>query len=370
MFVSPQIQSFAMVTRFRVVTFNVLTPHYCDLVSYPQCSSVAVDPEARYEVLLQKLNKEIASRSVICLQEVCQGWHNRLLPLFHANEYHFIGCNYGHQKSGYMGLAVAIPQDLFRVSDCEIVRVSDTFRFPRLPRSWIVHLYRRGLSLTTWMVNLFTSWFIPSMSVSVYTDSNDMEQASRRQNQQIMLRLCHKETGKSVVLGNYHMPCEFARPNVMHLHVAMSTNALRRFAQKQLPSEPPSPSPPVLFLGDFNLKPDSDSYQLMTTGSLPPDVLGSALKAMPGLPPTALTVTAPMISAYAHLRGTEPTFTNYAYSRRGGTFHGCLDYIWISKGVQVEEVIELPETIEESGGPFPTHSEPSDHLMLGAVVSF
>ena len=359
-----------MAARFRVVTYNVLTPNYCDSACFPKCSPVAVDPEARYEVLLQKLNKEISSRSIICLQEVTLGWHNRLLPLFHANDYHFIGCNYGHQKSGYMGLAVGIPQDLFQISDCEIVRTADTYRFPRHHRSRLVDWYRKGLGFTTWFVNLFTGWFIPSMHVSVYCDSSDMEQAQRRHNQQIMLRLLHKETGKSVVVGNYHMPCEFLRPNVMHLHVAMSTNALQQFAQKELPSEASSsPSPPILYVGDFNLKPDSDSYELMTTGSLPPSVLDGALKAMPLLPPTALTITAPMASAYSKLLGTEPTFTNYAYSRRGGEFHGCLDYIWMSKGVEVEEVIELPKTLEEVKGPLPTLSEPSDHLMLGAVVS-
>jgi endonuclease/exonuclease/phosphatase family metal-dependent hydrolase len=54
------------------------------------------------------------------------------------------------------------------------------------------------------------------------------------------------------------MPCMFKLPSVMVTHCALSAQHIQRWAKDD----------PYVYTGDFNIKPDSSQYQLLTQGNL------------------------------------------------------------------------------------------------------
>jgi hypothetical protein len=76
-----------------------------------------------------------------------------------------------------------------------------------------------------------------------------------------------------------------------------------------------------------------------------------------------------MTSAYAAAHsGSEPDFTNYAQcAKDDAPFIGCLDYIFTSPHFRVVDAPALPHR-DGVLGPFPTATEPSDHLLLSAEL--
>lgn len=77
-----------------------------------------------------------------------------------------------------------------------------------------------------------------------------------------------------------------------------------------------------------------------------------------------------MRSAYAVKNGKEPDFTNYARVKESEPFIDTLDFIFLSDGWDVDNVMELPHR-DEAKGPFPNLdvNEPSDHVMIAASIS-
>jgi endonuclease/exonuclease/phosphatase family metal-dependent hydrolase len=54
------------------------------------------------------------------------------------------------------------------------------------------------------------------------------------------------------------MPCMYKEPNVMLAHCALSCQHLEKFAKNDA----------YIYAGDFNIKPDSTMYQLVTEGTV------------------------------------------------------------------------------------------------------
>ena len=140
----------------------------------------------------------------------------------------------------------------------------------------------------------------------------------------------------------------------MTIHCALSTQLIQRFAGNL----------PYIYVGDFNIKPDSSMYNLLTQGSLeatnpdlPPPLTGSDWK----------VDVKPMKSAYKEGLGKEPEFTNFAKSRDSDTFIDTLDYVFLSNEWRVESIEPLPDK-GSAVGPYPTEEEPSDHLLLAASL--
>ena len=59
-------------------------------------------------------------------------------------------------------------------------------------------------------------------------------------------------------LIRYHMPCMFREPKVMMAHCALSAQHLSKFAGGL----------PFVYCGDFNIKPESSMYGMMTEGRI------------------------------------------------------------------------------------------------------
>ena len=80
----------------------------------------------------------------------------------------------------------------------------------------------------------------------------------------------------------------------------------------------------------------------------------------------------PLTSAYAKINGSEPEFTNWAFTVRDRQpFIETLDYLVSAGPCKPVQVTALPTRQElmpcES---FPTPTEPSDHLLIGAEYEF
>ena len=84
------------------------------------------------------------------------------------------------------------------------------------------------------------------------------------------------------------------------------------------------------------------------------------------------TLDPPLVSAYATHTGSEPDFTNFAYTKPMGAerpaFVETLDYVFLSPGHwKVTGVKDLkPKAGLDLARPYPTADEPSDHVLLAA----
>jgi endonuclease/exonuclease/phosphatase family metal-dependent hydrolase len=145
----------------------------------------------------------------------------------------------------------------------------------------------------------------------------------------------------------------FKSPPVMMIHCALSTQLIQRIAG----------SLPYVLTGDFNIKPDSSMYQLLTEGKVEGDADMPKTREGENWSP----IVKPMRSAYKALLGREPEFTNYAKCLNDEPFVGTLDYVFVSPEWAVKDVEKLP-SLSEMTGPLPIATEPSDHLLVAATL--
>ncbi len=371
----------------RVVTYNVLTPHYATPHSLPAHPVVHLDEKQRLAKVLAKLQAEIDKGAVIALQEVSRGWAGHFHELFAKAGYHFVHSGYSRPSSGYMGVGLAWPQSSFEATAIEISRLADTKPWPPSPPPKPLSQLLRPLK------RIFRRAGFGGRS----KDEDVMASAKDRSNVVIIAQLKSKAGSSNgqkpldFFIGCYHMPCEFRRPAIMTVHAALLVQRLQALAQGKphivtvcdvvclagrlgggvvdaflYSFAHPRLSPPPPTQGDFNFQPPGAQYQIITQGSLPAD--------NPEYPPLAPgdswtpTIQQPLRSAHATKWGKEPDFTCYSYADRdsGERFCEPLDYIFVSPEWHVLDAIQLQskEAALKLPCPFPNEEEPSDHLLL------
>jgi mRNA deadenylase 3'-5' endonuclease subunit Ccr4 len=239
----------------KVTSYNVLSSHLSAASYFAACKPEYCDPQYRFQKLQEKLDKEIASNAVICLQEISTLWAGYLHPYFVKNGYHFVTGLYGNRFNGYMGVGVAIPLAKYDITTVDITKVSDTKRMPRK---------QKDDSFIKKVLTTLKNWFWKlAETLRLYKPPIDMwDSALYRHNQMICTRLQCKESKRSFVIGTYHMPCMFKLPSVMNIHCALSAQHIQRFAKND----------PFIYVGDFNIKPESSQYELLTRGTLEKNV--------------------------------------------------------------------------------------------------
>lgn len=317
-----------------VVTYNVLSPLLCDTRSYPKCTADAVDPAKRQQRVWDKLVRHVASRRVICLQELARDWYADLLPLLNANRYVIVWAQCGHDGNGHMGDAVAYPTDKFDLVRVALPRVAAVANWPLPPP--------------------------PPVPLPPGAPHNAVDLAISRQNVMVMLRLRCVATGTEVVVATYHMPCMYDRPEVMQLHSAAAVSQAQAFADGD----------PLVLAGDFNFRPHSPEYLIATRTRAQRTDERATLAAHPYLHKRHLRTHAKMRSAYLLAHGAEPAFTHHSHtvwkSGKVNPFVGTLDYIFVSEHFTHVAATLLPASTAEYGESLPTEDEPSDHLEVRA----
>ena len=250
----------------------------------------------------------------------------------------------GSGFSGYMGPCLAWPTGSYVAEEVSAQKLAETadWQRPKGPRrSWTAE----------------KPPFVPR------------DEALKRHNCVVMARLRDRKTGDSFCVATYHMPCLFGtdeKCQVMIIHAAWLAQHAQRWAR----------GTPLIVAGDFNIKPGDAAYNLLTSGSIhaanpqyPHDAPESASDIEQAWTPTSL----PMRSAYVVATGSEPEFTNYAWTQFSKEqFCATLDYIWLSPEWRVNAVTPLPTRASLEAAAiesFPSVEEPSDHMMIGAALT-
>lgn len=336
--------------KVRVIQYNLLSQKLCSPDWFSECLPENCDPEARWQRIKNKLLGEIQKGSIFCLQEVSQTWASRLTVLFSNHGYHFIFRLSGSNFSDYMGSGIAFPLNKYKLKDCRFVRVGDLIPVPndstKIEEDW-----------STWLVNNSNYW---SNRLFSWPKKAEDHWASSRNKWNVMIMVTLNGDQSEFVIANYHMPCDFRRSTVMTLHSYYAMAEAQKFANDTM----------LIFSGDFNFKPDSKQYQMITRGKkiLAEDFQNNSKTAVKDWFDPEFK---PMMSVYQLINQREPLFTNYAKTARSEeAFKATLDYIFIFPKLLVSQAIKLPQEKPEDiySTPLPNEEEPSDHLMLGAEI--
>jgi 2',5'-phosphodiesterase len=337
----------------RVVSYNVLSPHLASPSHFSTLNPEHLEATTRLAKILTKLEQEIGSSenraTVFCLQEISYDWAGPLHSFFAQHNYHVVTGLYGKKFNGYMGVLTAYPTDKLETVQVDICRLSDTYeQWPEKPIEGTLQRIIRKIALPP----------LKFLGLHKEEPESHWSIAQRRYNVLLTAVLKDKSSSQQFCVGNYHMPCCYYAPMVMTMHSDLCLCHVQKIA---------GDDNPYILAGDFNIKPTESSYKLLTTGEL--------ATSDPSYPTPPLhapeftwkpTMQEPVQSAYAIANGgVEPDFTNYARVQEQEPFIDTLDYIFISDGVSVQSVLELPHR-DTAGGPFPNESEPSDHILIGA----
>eukprot|EP01124_Arcella_intermedia_P033307 TRINITY_DN7954_c0_g1_i1.p1 TRINITY_DN7954_c0_g1~~TRINITY_DN7954_c0_g1_i1.p1 ORF type:complete len:325 (-),score=55.52 TRINITY_DN7954_c0_g1_i1:8-982(-) len=312
-----------------VVSYNILSDSLCSPSTYPHCTPAALDTPLRFEKIKQKLTHRIESnRPIIGLQEVSRAFSAQLYTFFENLGYCFVYSSYHAQHTGYMGVALAYPRDLYAMKDLKIHRLTDLCANMPPPGQW-------------------DAW----------------QSARECTNVLILAHLQQKSTSKEFSLGVYHMPCYYGsteKMKAMNIHVIL----LVQYCQDAAGGRP------LVVVGDFNFYPVDSCYPLVLEGRMD----GVHLEKPEPWPLVVGNRTngwfKGMRSAYRE-RGGEPRLT-CLHNGTEEKFGEVLDYIFISGEWGVRAVIDIGIDVEEYKKKgitsLPTLEEPSDHVLIGATL--
>eukprot|EP01090_Pellita_catalonica_P017036 TRINITY_DN5059_c0_g1_i1.p1 TRINITY_DN5059_c0_g1~~TRINITY_DN5059_c0_g1_i1.p1 ORF type:complete len:311 (+),score=31.81 TRINITY_DN5059_c0_g1_i1:188-1120(+) len=301
----------------------------------------------------------IADGEAICLQEVSRLWAGKMFAFFQERDYDFIVSNYGHYRSDFMGVAIALPHDKYIVKKCEIKEISQTY-----PDSWPKSIRpgftRRNVSaLIAFVLNIV--WFFLKFCINRPKPEYDFMKDSRRRTNTVIAVQLQSRANKNhqFCLATYHMPCAYWSNDTMLLHSSLAFAFVKSFADGL----------PRALIGDWNLGPDSPAYRLLTTSEAPDknEFPGLMAKNKALWDAFELSKREPMVSAYAAF-SKEPIYTNWT-KEGDNEFCATLDYIFVSEDIKVTDVLDLPgKDDDKRKGPYPNKIEPSDHIDIGACL--
>jgi len=293
--------------NFNIITFNVGTPFSFTPSEYPDCDPAILDRLRRKNAILSLFTNWLRTSPIIVLQEVPYNWKQDFDRYFTKRGYTFYCMNYGQKTNGILGVGIAVPASFgINPEEVEFIRVADYIK-------------------------------CDCDSSNDYSSDNEVdtniENAKKRANLVVRMKI-HLNNGKAFYLYNYHMPCAFKTPLVQILHIHALKRILASF-----------PNIPYILAGDMNILPTSKEYEFLTDTESP----------------SSITLT----SSYLITNKEEPEFTCFNYTKFGGEFCGCLDYIFVSEEFKVLKSHLLLTTETE----LPNADCPSDHLPLRSVLS-
>ena len=291
--------------NFNIITFNVGTPFSLVPSEYPDCDPAILDRQTRKNRILSLMTSWLRTSPIIVLQEVPYTWKKDFDRYFTKRGYTFHCMNYGQKTNGILGVGIAVPSSYeINPEEVEFIRVADYIE-----------------------CNIDSSEDYSSDN-EVHTN---IENAKKRANLVVRMKI-RLNNGKAFYLYNYHMPCAFKTPLVQILHIQALKRIIASF-----------PDIPYILAGDMNILPTSKEYEFLTDTTSP------------------ITLK----SSYLIANKEEPEFTCFNYTKFGGEFCGCLDYIFISDEFKVLKSHLLLTTNTE----LPNAECPSDHLPLRSVLS-
>lgn len=82
----------------------------------------------------------------------------------------------------------------------------------------------------------------------------------------------------------------------------------------------------------------------------------------------SITPLAPSFVFCSAIHGAEPDFTNNAVNINNA-FIGTLDYIFLANAAKPLQAVKLPHRNAIRDGPYPSDTEPSDHVLIWSDVA-
>lgn len=312
-----------------ICNYNILSTRLADPNYHKNCKPGFLETNYRWANIRKKIREEIKNNSIICLQELSEEWISLFLCLFTEHEYVFV------YDSQWLGVGIAYPNKLYYFKNANFISVGEEIKkqckYKQI--NWFTNIYMRIKGIFTKPIE------------DVWTT------ASKRINRIVGISLISRLTEQSFNVFTYHMPCAFTNPDLMNIHASMLLKIVQQTSNRL----------PYILAGDFNSKPDSDVYKLMTSRSYRPNYplskLFSKLPSFIGMDS--------MYSAYMSINQKEPLFTNYSHCGKDA-FKDCIDYIFTSCHFECTKVTKLRE--DHPSSTFPNEEEPSDHLAIGATL--
>ena len=272
-----------------------------------------------------------------------------------------------------MGVALAIPDDLYDIERVRIMRPCARaarweFRDPgSKAEESLLASWRR------WISEMLGKSGEQRRQGRSYERENALASVPRRSNRMVLATLKPKKCADPELtrfcVSTYHMPCVFWDQSAMVCHAALSMDAVETY----------SGGLPYIYLGDFNIQPDTAGYEMLVKGGAfarePANEHNPFVQSVIENPEDIKFAhnLSPLQSAYATLGG-EPEMTNHTYSGDPPQmFTGCIDYIFLSTSDaeskwQVESTLPLPR-VEDNPAICPNQAEPSDHLLISATLA-
>lgn len=311
-----------------VYTYNLLTHCFATPTVYPDAPEECLDSTYRHARVLEKLNAAIAHHScdlrlpqypIFCFQECDYAWVNVLQPYFSALNYQFVFSVYQY---GSFGVAIAYPH-VYVSTKCLINTPQH-----RLKMNWKVR--------NTWSGLL------------------------AKQNVRIALRLYPRKHPHQIFwVYTYHMPNLYRDPVAQYTFTAIVKKDILAVTDNE----------PAIITGDFNILPMKDSFNLLTNSGLPDESKIVPMTGEPGEYPYDF-----VLEDLPGLKCTPiPTHTVWCRVVRTDipgpfeVFKDVLDYIFYIGPYASSKSISL-ESLDTTAHLMPNKTEPSDHLMIGAII--
>lgn len=316
-----------------VATYNLCSSALGDTTQYPLCDPVACSVEHRRNLITKKIEGEMARSRIICLQEVCTEWLFTVQQCAREYFYNVVHVLYGPERNGRMGVAIAYPMSLYYRTEEHIVHPLETYK--------------------------------GQFEESVDWTDGPLKIACEKNNALVALLLEERASGMTFVVATYHVPVATKMRSIMMLHTIEALLEAHKFAGGR----------PLILAGDFNTLPGDPEYTLVTKGTTDPadaEKWGAEMKLQSGCFVFSDPKRFRLTSAYNALHGAEPAYTNHACSSWRGKpadwFTGTIDYIFMSPHWRCIATNDMPNTKPGEKDPMPTLTEPSDHLLLSAVL--
>lgn len=331
--------------KLNVVTYNILAKLLCteDNFALPNYNPNDVLYANRYMRMWANLEPHIEVGSVICLQEVDVQTSGQLQIDFKKRNYDLYFHAYGMPHNGYMGVAIALPSNL-KVVGVDKFRLADGKEWPRIQNK--TPFGSKFLKLVTggyldFTPKNYTNWF----------------KSKSRWNFMITLEIEYG-LNKKLFVSTVHMPCAYRYPATMLTYTALTMEHIQKLAGNN----------PFVLAGDFNITPNTNLYNLLTTGHCDETSLDSDFPPEDEWRPKFLELK-PMKSAINALYGEEPEWTNYCLNSVFGStepFRNTLDYIFVSDHFTVTNAFREADEDKLC----PNSREPSDHVLVWASLEY
>lgn len=323
----------------RIVSYNILAPIFAGPpAKYRKCEPQYLETDYRWNLIQYQLKQEIShhENTIICLQEICLDTLPKLELFFRGLNYSFFHSLYGPRTQNYLGIGIAIPVTM-QLKSIAYIKIGDYIRSMSKSHEKSPTLLTWGREWWQFFINRFTKPVVDIWSM-----------AMSQENTLISLQLVIDN--KVVHVANYHMPCKYLIPDLMHIHASVVKDVMFNLTAGEN----------FILSGDFNFKPRDNTYRILTElgySYKPPESSMFEISYQPNSEQV-------LKSAYREKTGSEPVYTNFRDVEKSPNFCETLDYIFFQGQLRVEAVFELPDQPKSESYPDETH--PSDHLLIAA----